>query len=635
MQKEQQNNQDKTELKVGVVTSHPKGFGFITTEAGEEYFVPPPLMRTILPGDRVSFSLEPGKQPGQFQASRATLLERRAGVWLGSVTNIDGYWRLEPDEPCFVKMNLRGVTYIPPGVVVAVRVPTKGALLTDSLDVSLERVLGERFRKGFDVDYALAKFDFAPGFSPAALVQAAKLPKEIEPFELMRSDRKDLRTSAFVTIDGESTRDFDDAVLATVKPDGFQIKVAIADVSHYVKPGSALDRDARSRATSVYLPGKTVPMLPEALSNGLCSLNPDADRLTVVASIDMAPDGQVRSCEFFRAIISSKARLTYKQVTDILEKGAAVTGAPAVADNLAALHAVYKLLDGQRKARGVMEFEDAEPKLVIGEDGEMRLTWEHRTMAHKLVEELMLLANRCVAQKLFDMHGEGLFRHQPLPPAEDWAELATWAAARGMQLPAEPSLKALADLACQANTPEEASIVELRVRQVMQQAQYNTHEPSHFSLGFASYAHFTSPIRRYADLTVHRLLLGQATIDDVLRETAADCSERSRSARLAERQVWDRLKKRLLVRDVPKDTELEAKVVFATGRRGIRVVIDAWQCAALLPAENLLEEGYNFNADSQTWLKEGKAVEPGIRFTVRWTALDEDRGRTELTARLV
>jgi ribonuclease R len=622
-------------MKVGVVSAHPKGFGFITTEIGEEYFVPPALMRTMLPGDRVSFAIEAGKQPGQFQVARASLVERRAGIWLGTVSNIDGYWRLEPDEPCFVKMNLRGVTYIPPGMVVAVRVPTKGAVLTEALDVSLERVLGERFRKGFDVDYALAKFDFAPGFAPAALTQAAKLPREIEPIELLRSDRKDLRAAAFVTIDGESTRDFDDAVLAKAKGDGFLIQVAIADVSHYVKPGSPLDRDARERATSVYLPGKTVPMLPEALSNGLCSLNPDAERLTVVASIDMGADGQVRSCEFFRAIITSKARLTYKQVTDILEKGAAVTGAPAVAENLATLHAVYKLLDAQRKARGVMEFEDAEPKLVIGEDGEMRLTWEYRTMAHKLVEELMLLANRCVAQKLYDMHGEGLFRHQPLPPAEDWAELVTWATARGLTLPAEPSLRALAELACQAHSPEEASIVELRVRQVMQQAQYDTREPSHFSLGFASYAHFTSPIRRYADLTVHRLLLGQVSIDEALRETAADCSERARSARLAERQVWDRLKKRILARDVAKDTELEAKVVFATGRRGIRVVIDAWQCAALVPAENLLEEGYNFNADSQAWVKAGKAVEPGVRFTVRWTALEEDRGRTELTARLV
>ena len=635
MQKEQRNTQEKSELKIGQVSAHPKGFGFITTEIGEEYFVPPALMRTMLPGDRVSFSIEAGKQPGQFQVSRATLVERRAGVWLGTVSNIDGYWRLEPDEACFVKLNLRNVTYIPPGTVVAVRVPTKGALLTESLDVSLERVLGERHRKGFDVDYALAKFDFAPGFSPAAVTQAAKLPKEIEPIELLRSDRRDMRTEAFVTIDGESTRDFDDAVLAKAKPTGYSVLVAIADVSHYVKPGSPLDRDSRARATSVYLPGKTVPMLPEALSNGLCSLNPDAERLAVVASIDLSPEGEVRSCEFFRAVIASKARLTYKQVTDILEKGAAVTGAPAVADNLAALHGVYKLLDKQRKARGVMEFEDAEPKLVIGEDGEMRLTWEYRTMAHKLVEELMLLANRCVAKKLYDMHGEGLFRHQPLPPAEDWTELAQWAATRGMTLPAEPSLKALAELSMQAGSPEEASIVELRVRQVMQQAQYDTLEPSHFSLGFDSYAHFTSPIRRYADLTVHRLLLGQATIDDVLRETAADCSERARSARLAERQVWDRLKKRLLARDVPKDTELDAKVVFSTGRRGIRVVIEAWQCAALVPAENLLEEGYNFVTDTQTWNKEGKAVEPGVRFVVRWTALEEDRGRTELTAHLI
>lgn len=632
MKKETNNKAPQQTRKIGVLSVNPKGFGFLTTDDGEEFFVPPAQTRTALPGDRLSFTVEAGNKPGQFQAGRLELCERRNSLWLGTVALVDGYWRLEPDEACFVKLNLVNVDFIVPGTVVAVRVPSKGAVaLTDSLPVTLERILGERQRKGFDVDYALAKFDFKPGFSPAALTQAARLPAEIEAIELMRSDRRDLRDLPFVTIDGEYTHDFDDAVYAKATATGMDVMVAIADVSHYVKPGSALDRDARARATSVYLPGKTVPMLPEALSNGLCSLNPGADRLAVVVRIDLASDGSVRSFELFRAVIQSKARLTYRQVTEVLEQGGPLAASAAVANNLQSLHQVYKVLDVLRKARGVIEFDEAEPKLVIREDGEFALAWEHRTMSHKLVEELMLLANRCVAQQLFKLYGAGLFRHQPLPTAEDWAELQEWGAARNLAVPVEPSLNAMGSLVGQATDAEQASIIEMRARQVMQQALYDTQAMSHFSLAFDSYTHFTSPIRRYADLLVHRLVLGQLSVDDSVREVAALCSERSRSARFAERQVWDRLKKRLLARDVAKATALDAKVVRMT-RRGARVVIDAWQCAAFIPAENLLEEGFNFDSDAQCWKKNDKVVEPGVKLQVQWTHLEEERGRTELQA---
>lgn len=619
--------------KVGVVSANPKGFGFISTEDGGEFFVPPALMRTLLPGDRVAFDIEPGNKPGQFQAARPRLVERKPRLWLGTVALVDGYWRLEPDEPCFVKMNIKDVTFLVPGAVVAVRIAGHVPVLTESLNVTLERVLGERHRKGFDVDYALAKHDFAPGFSPAALAQASRFGLDIEPMELLRADRKNLRDLPFVTIDGESTRDFDDAVYARKTGTGTELYVAIADVSHYVKPGSPLDHEAQRRATSVYLPGKTVPMLPEALSNGLCSLNPGVDRLSVVVQMQLSETGEVTEFKYYRAIIQSKARLTYGQVTDMLEKQAAFAIEPAVLESLVAMHGAFLQLISQRKARGVMGFEDAEPKLVVTEDGELSLSWEYRTMAHKLVEELMLLTNRCVAKHVFEKYGEGLFRHQPLPSEADWSELSAWCATRGLTLSSSPSLLALADLIASAASPEESAIVDMRVRQVMQQALYCSQNTAHFSLGFESYTHFTSPIRRHADLVVHRLLLGTAQATEKLPEVAEKCSERARSARQAERQVWDRLKKRILAREVPKDTALDAKIV-TMNRRGLRVVIEAWQCAAWIPADVLLEEGYVLESASLTWKKDGKSLEPGVRLTVRWTHLDEGVSRTELQAAL-
>jgi ribonuclease R len=383
----------------------------------------------------------------------------------------------------------------------------------------------------------------------------------------------------------------------------------------------------------VYLPGKTVPMLPEALSTGICSLNPGAERLAVVVSMELDSHGAVAKCEHFRAVIVSHARLTYRQVADVMEADAVVTGKAPLVANLEALKAVYGLLLGQRKARGVFDFENAEPSLRVTESGEFTLVWEHRTVAHKLIEELMLLTNQSVARLVFERHGVGMFRHQPLPDQEDWAEFVQWAQPRGYRLPAEPSLKAMSLLPGQARDAEERAIVGFRMRQVMNPAKYDTQEPAHFSLGFANYAQFTSPVRRYADLCVHRLLLGEMGLDEVLQASAVQCSERARAARLTERHVWDRLKKRILAREVPKTESLKAMAV-SMSRRGLRVVIEAWQCSAFVPAQDLMDEGFVWSMDLEVWTRDGAPIELGSWFTVRWTALEEEVGRVDLTAAL-
>lgn len=622
-------NQNKqTNIKEGVVNAHPKGFGFLTTDDEEEFFVPPPLMKRVVPGDRVACNIvESPKKPGQYQAGDIKVLARKPSTWQGTVSVVEGRHLLIPDAPCFMPIEVSGLDFVPADCVISVR--AKGnELHTPVLRARMERVLGLRTRRGFDQDYALALHDFPVHFDRAALEEANRVSLTPTPEE--RKGRRDLRRVPFVTIDGESTRDFDDAVYAepVAGQGGWKVLVAIADVSHYVKPGSALNRTAVERATSVYLPGKTVPMLPEKLSNGVCSLVPNEDRLAVVAEVELGADGKVRKTQFYRAVIRSVARLTYNEVQAWMDGDKLM---PLVVEtSLMALRAVFDRLADSRKQRGQLEFEDAEASLVLREDGEYALKFEHRTDAHKLVEELMLLANHCVATHLSEKLPAGLFRHQATPEMEDWAELTVWAKEHALALNGEqPTLNALTELIGNAHESGQGTKAALRVRGIMQSATYEPGNTAHFSLGYSAYTHFTSPIRRLADLLVHRILLGEP-VGDSLESLAGQCSERSRGARLAERHVWDRLKKRIFARDVSQAEVLDAHVV-SSSKRGLRVVMPDWQCAAFVEADVLEGVGCEYNEDLGLWVN-GCVWEPGHAVPVSWVRLEDADGRTELYA---
>lgn len=619
--------------RTGTVAAAPKGFGFVTTEDGQEFFVPPALMRECMTGDLVAFDTEPGKRPGTFQVSRISLRERKAAVWLGTLREDGGAWVLDTDEPCFVRIELPELKFGAAGLVVAVRTPAlkysgRGpAPRAGRVTGQLERVLGERSRSGFDIDYALARHDFGVTFPSAVRKECQNLPAAAEP----GAAHEDLQSIPFVTIDGEQTRDFDDAVWAQATDSGWHVMVAIADVSHYVRPGSALDREARARGTSVYLPGKTVPMLPEALSNGLCSLVPNELRLAVVLDIDLDGQGQVQGVEVRRAAIKSAQRLTYDQVHAWSKGELALSD--RIEQSMKALWQVYEVLSSLRRDRGQLEFDDREPKLS-GTGTEQELSWSRRNDAHKLVEELMLLGNQCVA-RLLKGRDVGLFRHQPVPDAERWAMVSEWAAERGIELPREPSMKALSSLV-ESMKGDETLKAELRVRNSMRPASYDARQPSHFSLGYEAYSHFTSPIRRYADLLVHRLLLGDAGSESEASdwaETVEHCSTRSRDARMAERWVWDKIKKRTALREAeamgPAGQSLAAHVVLQS-RRGLRVVLDQWMCSALLGAEQLLEDGYAFDDVAQRWASPEACFDLGSLLQVRLLRMEEDKARSEL-----
>lgn len=619
-------------LQTGVVTAHPKAFGFVTTESLEEHFIPPSLMRELVPGDSIEFYLESGKKPGAFQVASPRVVSRPETVWLGTLRYHRGGWVLEPDDACFATIHVPGVTFAAEGLVVSVRIPAsrKGDAqrISRIVTAKLERILGERTRPLFDVDYAVARYDFEHNFSEAAVREAQALvqPQNDAP---VPAGRKDLRHLPYVTIDGESTRDFDDAVWAEKLPQGWRVGVAIADVSHYVRAGTALNQDARARATSVYLPGRTFPMLPEALSNGVCSLLPGQDRYVVALELTLDEDAQVLSSTVNRTVIRSAKRLTYTDVNGWRANEFPVED--SVNGSLSALWSLFEKLAQLRRVRGQLDFDAPEPKVVDNGNG-TALEWLHRTDAHKLVEEMMLLANQCIASRLQEQ-SRALFRHQPQPEAEDWLQLSQWAATKGATLPAVPSMKALAELRATVGA-EQSTMADLQARSGMRPATYEALESSHFSLGYAAYTHFTSPIRRYADLLVHRLLLDDVTPTAAgMTELAAHCSKRSRDARMAERLVWDKIKKRTMFATAKSLGALPAHVV-SQSRHGLRAVVGSWQASVMISGLQLHQAGYAYDAAVECWTSPSGSLELGSNLSVTLASIEEDKARTEVQAQL-
>lgn len=622
--------QAKVAALTGTASLNPRGFGFITAENGDAYFLRANLARFLLTGDTVRFiPLEGEGAAGDSREVRALVsVCRPAGRLLCEVHHVADIVHLVPDEPCFLPLQCpetQGVGAAP-GDVVAVSVPAyDGAPVARPLLVNIERNLGPRNRPGFDLDYALVRYNF-----DATMPTGLEAPRSAS---LDAAEWQGAHGVPFVTIDGESTRDFDDAVFGRALPQGgWEVQVAIADVSWYVERGSELDKWAAQRCTSVYLPGRTLPMLPESLSTDRCSLVPGQVRRAVVLTLELTSAGEVVSRKLERTLIESAARLTYAQVARYMAGQADVRFALPVEHSVQALADVYHVLAARRTAAGRLEFDDPEPTMVQAEDGTWSLRWESRNDAHKLVEELMLLANTTAAEMLVSRYDAGVFRVQPAPDADSWGELVNWARAKEHYLPAVPNLRSMADLVVAQGTVEGQAAASLKIRSAMRPARYVVQNGKahggHFSLSVNWYTHFTSPIRRYADLLVHRLLLApegytlSAQEWDVLAAQVARCSDRAQAARLAERMVWDRLKLQGFMGANTQDDVVLARVV-RTNQRGLRVVLSGWQCSAWLPGADLRAQGYQWV--DEVWVSADPAVarvlHEGVQVPVSWTSL--------------
>jgi ribonuclease R len=374
-------------------------------------------------------------------------------------------------------------------------------------------VLGDIDDPGMEIEIAVRKFDVPHEFPEATLRQAAKLPAMVRPADLR--NRVDLRDVPLVTIDGEDARDFDDAVYCEPfgegRTRGFRLIVAIADVAHYVRPGDDLDREAAARSTSVYFPRRVIPMLPEKLSNGLCSLNPEVDRLVLVCDMVIGAKGQLRAYQFYEAVMHSAARLTYDEVWGILSgrDAQAIRRRAALVPRLHDLHDLYRVLAGARAVRGAMDFETVETKIVCNPAGRIeRIEARVRNDAHKLIEECMLAANVCAADFMKRSRHPGLYRIHEGPTPEKLELLREFLRSVGLSLGGgdDPRPADYAVLASEVRDRPDAMLMQTMMLRSMQQAVYSPHNCGHFGLAYDAYAHFTSPIRRYPDLLTHRVI---------------------------------------------------------------------------------------------------------------------------------
>lgn len=506
----------KVDRLEGIVEAHRDGFGFLLLKDQDDIFLSARDMRQVFHGDRVAVQIVGKNRRGLLEGRVAEVLERNTSVVVG---------RLKREQKnCFVVPDNPRITH----TISVDSEHTLNANLGDYVNVEITsypdwraeakgrvtEVLGEPMAPGLEIDLALHSFDIPHLWPEQALQEAGHL--GAEPEEADKLQRVDLRAMPLVTIDGEDARDFDDAVYCEKQNDGsFRLWVAIADVSHYVPVGSALDAEANTRATSVYFPGQVVPMLPEAISNGLCSLNPEVDRLCMVCEMHISSAGQLAEYQFCEAVMHSHARLSYNEVAEALglleqpPRAALLKRLSKLLPHLEALEALFKLLRKTRSQRGAIDFETTETQMVFNAQRKIEdIVPVSRNDAHKIIEECMLCANVAAASFLEKSELPALYRVHEGPKAEKLINLRTYLGELGLSLDGgeKPDPKNYQALMQSIADRPDAHLIQIMLLRSLSQAVYDPENNGHFGLAYQAYAHFTSPIRRYPDLLVHRAI---------------------------------------------------------------------------------------------------------------------------------
>jgi ribonuclease R len=536
----------------GRVEAHPDGHGFVVPDGGgESFYVAPAEMRQVMHGDRVL--VQPGglDRRGRREARVVEVVERahrrivgRLHVERGVKFVVPADRRIQHD--ILVAPGAAGRAR--PGQVVTAELVAQPAVHAQPIG-RITEVLGEVGDPGMEIEIALRKHDLPFQFPADAVRLAARLPEAVRQADL--KGRRDLRATPFVTIDGETAKDFDDAVHCEATGKGYRLLVAIADVSHYVRSGDALDASARDRGNSVYFPRRVIPMLPEKLSNGLCSLNPAEDRLAMVCDMAIGARGEIARYEFYPAAIRSHARLTYTQVARALyETPARVERhlAPLV-ERLRALDRVFRALLAARGRRGAIDFETVESELDFDAHGKIaRIRAVPRTDAHRLIEECMLAANVCASDFLQRRGHKALYRVHEGPTPEKLDALRGFLKSFGLQLGGgdAPHASDYARLLERIRPRPDLQLLQTVLLRSLKQAVYSPENVGHFGLAYEAYTHFTSPIRRYPDLVIHRaikaVLAGGAYDPGGWEALGAHCSMTERRADDASRDVLAWLK---------------------------------------------------------------------------------------------
>lgn len=503
---------DKLDLVRGRIVGHKDGYGFvIPDDGGDDLYLNPRYMRAVFSGDKVLVNVIGIDRKGRREAALVEILER-------NTTKLAGRFYVE-NRIAFVVPNNKKLGHeilIPEGeqknakagCLVVVEITTQPSFYARPTGRIME-VLGEEMLPGMETDLAIHNHNIPHVWPEAVINQVANLYEEVA--EADKAGRIDLRHLPLVTIDGEDAKDFDDAVYCERRGNGWRLFVAIADVSHYVEYNSALDEEAYHRGNSVYFPNKVIPMLPEILSNGLCSLKPKVDRLCMVSEMTISASGALTRYRFYKAVMHSRARLTYMEVTKWLDEPQTLKSLEhqQLLPHLQDLKTLYEILHASREERGAIDFDTTETKVIFDKDNRIKkIVPVVRTISHRIIEECMLMANVAAARHLIKMKIPTLFRIHTGPTAEKIQDLQDFLGGLGLSLSGgkQPKPSDYAKLLQRISDRPDARLIQTVLLRSLSQAVYSPDNVGHFGLAFPAYAHFTSPIRRYPDLLVHRAI---------------------------------------------------------------------------------------------------------------------------------
>jgi ribonuclease R len=631
----------KLDLITGTVQGHPDGFGFLVPDDGSaDLFLRPSEMHKVLHGDRATARRSGTDRRGRPEGEIVDVLARANRTVVGRLYQERGISFVVAEnrrinQDLLVPEDERGAAKS--GDVVVVEIVQQPSPQREAIARVVE-ILGGYTDPGMEIEIALRKHDLPHEFSPAARKQAGKLPSEVTDRD--RAGRVDITALPLVTIDGETARDFDDAVHCTRVGRGFRLIVAIADVSHYVKDGDALDRDGRERGTSVYFPRRVIPMLPEALSNELCSLKPQVDRLCLVCEMEITGEGAISRHKFYPAVMHSRARLTYTQVWSWLSDPKDVPReAKTLLPQLMDLHALFQALKRAREARGAIDFDSIEMQLEFDVSGKIvRIVPVVRNDAHKLIEECMLAANVCTAEFLAQHEHPALYRVHEGPTPEKLGALRDFLASCALALPGgdDPTASDYAQLLLRIKDRPDYALLQTVLLRSLQQARYRPDNVGHFGLSYLAYAHFTSPIRRYPDLLVHRAIKA-VLAKRVYKPSGASWAELGVHCSLTERRADD----------ATRDVENWLKCYFMQDRVGetfdgtisgvtsfgVFVTLDGLNIDGLVHVTELGRDYFHFDAGRHAMIGErsGRVYQLAGRVRVKVARVDLETTKIDFT----
>jgi len=505
----------ESDLIEGYVQGQKDGHGFLLRKDEDDVFLSPRQMQSVMDGDLIVARLSGKTIKGRLDGVVVEIKERKHSTLVGRYYEESGSAFVTPENPRISQdIMIEQSSGLSPkhGQYVLVEIVTYAERHVAAKGI-VKKILGDFMAPGLEIDVAIHQYDIPNEWPKDVVQQISHFTTEVA--EDDKVNRVDYRQTPFVTIDGEDARDFDDAVYCEKTPGGWKLYVAIADVSHYVKKGSALDEQAILRGNSVYFPGRVVPMLPEVLSNGLCSLNPNVDRLAMVAEISLTTRGKIRGYKFYEGIINSHARLTYSKVAKMIAAEPDEQGLELrerykdIVSHIDDLYGLYQVLRAAREERGAMDFDTVETRMVFDQNAKIeQIVPIERNDAHKLIEECMLCANVASAELLLKANLPALFRIHEGPREEKLIALRTYLSVLGLELGGglKPTPKDYADLAEKIRDRADARSIQTMLLRSMSQAVYQPDNVGHFGLAYDAYTHFTSPIRRYPDLLVHRAI---------------------------------------------------------------------------------------------------------------------------------